>query len=426
MSVAAALDRVFREERLRCLATLIRLLGDFDRAEEALSEAFVLAAETWPRDGVPANPRAWLITAGRRRAIDGLRRQHALESRQPAIVAAARQTAEPAFEVEGPEDDRLRLVFTCCHPALAPDVQVALTLRTVAGLTTEEIARAFVLPVPTLAQRIVRAKAKIRDAAIPYRAPEARELPERLPPVLAVVYLVFNEGYAATAGESLVRRETSEEAIRLGRLLVELGGGRPEWREAEGLLSLMLLHHSRRETRVGNDGALILLEDQDRSRWDTHGIAEGLRLVEAALSAGPAGPYAIQAAVAALHARASRPQDTDWRQIAALYALLRHRAPGPVVELNHAVAVAMADGPEQGLRLLDALAGRGELAGYHLLPAARADLLRRLGRAVEAARAYREALALAVLAPERRFLESRLRALGQPADDSAIRALSRT
>jgi RNA polymerase sigma-70 factor (ECF subfamily) len=411
VSAAAALDRTFREERLRCLATLIRLLGDFDRAEEALSEAFVLAARTWPRDGVPRSPRAWLITAARRRAIDDARRRQAMESRRPEIAAARLEAVEPEEAAE-PEDDRLRLVFTCCHPALAPEAQVALTLRTVAGLTTEEIARALLVPVPTLAQRIVRARAKIRAAGIPYRVPENHELPDRLPPVLAVVYLVFSEGYAATAGEALVRRALSAEAIRLGRLLVELGGGRPEWREAEGLLALMLLHDSRRDARVGPDGALVLLEDQDRSRWDAGEIAEGLRRVEAALGAGHAGAYAIQAAIAALHARAPRPQDTDWPQIAALYALLRHRAPGPVVELNHAVAVAMVEGPERGLRLLDALAARGGLPGYHLLPAARADALRRLGRRADAARAYREALALAALEPERRFLESRLRELG--------------
>jgi len=412
VSVEAALDRAFRDERLRCLATLIRLLGDFDRAEEALSEAFVLAAETWPRDGVPANPRAWLVTTARRRAIDHARRRQALDSRRPAIAAAARAAAaDPVEEIDAPGDDQLRLVFTCCHPALSVEAQVALTLRTVAGLTTEEIARALLLPVPTLAQRIVRAKAKIRDAGIPYRVPETVELPDRLPPVLAVVYLVFNEGYAATAGEALVRRELTAEAIRLGRLLVDLGGGHPEWREAEGLLALMLLHDSRREARVGGDGALVLLDQQDRSRWDAREIAEGLRRVDAALAAGPAGPYALQAAIAALHARAPRPQDTDWPQIAALYALLLRRAPGPVVELNHAVAVAMADGPERGLRLLDALDARGALPGYHLLPAARADLLRRLGRRDEAASAYRDALALTSLGPERRFLESRLREL---------------
>jgi RNA polymerase sigma-70 factor (ECF subfamily) len=411
VTVEAALDRAFREERLRSLATLIRLLGDFDRAEEALSEAFVLATETWPRDGVPGNPRAWLVTTGRRRAIDHLRRRQAWESRRREIAAEAPAAAFPVEMAEAPEDDRLRLVFTCCHPALAPDVQVALTLRTVSGLTTEEIARALLVPVPTLAQRIVRAKAKIRAAGIPYRVPDAAELPDRLPPVLAVVYLVFNEGYAATAGAALVRRELCAEAIRLGRLLVELGQGRPEWREAEGLLALMLLHDSRREARAGADGALVLLDDQDRARWDGGEIAEGLQRVESALDAGPAGPYALQAAIAALHARAARPQDTDWPQIAALYALLLHRAPGPVVELNHAVAVAMADGPERGLRLLDAIDARGELAGYHLLPAARADLLRRLGRREEAASAYRAALERSALEPERRFLEARLREL---------------
>jgi len=347
----------------------------------------------------------------RRRAIDRLRRAKRFEAKVRELLSGQPVSTDEAAEPEPVEDDRLRLVFTCCHPALAPDAQVALTLRTVCGLTTEEIARAFLVPLPTMAQRLVRAKGKIRAAGIPYAVPPASSIEGRLESVLAVVYLVFNEGYAATAGDFIVRKELCQEAIRLGRLLVELGTGRAEWREAEALLALMLLHDARREARVAADGSLVLLEDQDRSRWDEGWIAEGLERVERALRAGRAGPYALQASIAALHVRAERPSETDWRQIAGLYDLLLRVLPTPVVELNRAVAVAMVDGPERGLLLLDALEARGELRGYHLLPAARADLLRRLGRMDEAREAYRAAARLATLEPERRFLERRASSL---------------
>jgi len=408
---AAALERIHLEERGRVLATLIRLLGDFDLAEEALQDAFALALETWPRDGLPRNPRAWLVTAGRNRALDRLRRSRLQTSRLAQLLPET--PVRPAeFQGDGEiEDDRLRLIFTCCHPSLAAEAQVALTLRAVCGLTTEEIARAFLVPLPTLAQRLVRAKNKIRQARIPYRVPPPELLRERLDTVLAVVYLVFNEGYAATAGDTLLRRELSSEAIRLCRLVVGLGGERPEWREANALLALLLLHDSRRETRLVN-GRLVLLEDQDRTRWDHTQIAEGVARVEAALRAGPVGPFALQAAIVALHARAQRPEQTDWRQIAALYGLLVRVQPSAVAELNRAVAVAMVDGPERGLLLLEALEARGALPDYHLLPAARADLLRRLGRLDEAAASYRRALALVRTEPERRFLEQRLEQLG--------------
>ena len=412
------IDRIYRSESRRILATLIRLLGDFDVAEEALQDAFGIALEQWARDGVPANPRTWLVSTGRNRAIDRMRRDARFVSRVDELGAdslAIDATELPENE-SGVEDDRLRLIFTCCHPALASEAQVTLTLRTICGLTTEEIARSFLVPLSTMAQRLVRATGKIRDAGIPYRIPPANELAERIDAVLAVVYLVFTEGYAATSGDELIRRELCSEAIRLGRLLVEL---MPAVSETSGLLALMLLHDARRDTRSTPAGDLVLLDEQDRTQWNRAQIDEGAQLVDASLRSARVGPYAIQAAIAALHAKAATAADTDWRQIAALYALLVERAPSAVVELNHAVAVAMVDGPESGLLLLDAIEARGELRDYHLLAAARADLLRRLGRTNAAVGAYEKALELATLEPERRFLERRIRELRSRGSDRA-------
>ncbi|PYR29381.1 MAG: RNA polymerase subunit sigma-24 [Acidobacteria bacterium] len=398
-------NAVYLSDSRRVLATLIRLLGDFDVAEEALHDAFRAALEQWPRDGIPANPRAWLVSAGRFKAIDGMRRRarfDALDDVGDRADIAVDDTAAWA-DAESVEDDRLRLIFTCCHPALSPDAQVALTLREVCGLTTEEVAQAFLTPPSTLAQRIVRAKAKIRDARIPYQVPAHAELPERLDAVLRVIYLVFNEGYAASSGALLTRHDLSAEAIRLGRLLVEL---LPE-PEALGLLALMLLHESRRAARASVSGELIRLDDQDRSLWDRDQIAEGTSLVERALSSRP-GPYAIQAAIAAVHADSPNAAATDWAEIVGLYDLLWRADPSPVIELNRAVAVAMRDGPAAGLVLIDAILERGDLLDYRLTHAARAELCRRLGRTADARASYVRALALARQDPERRFLERQL------------------
>jgi RNA polymerase sigma-70 factor (ECF subfamily) len=401
------IDAVYRAESRRVFATLVRLLGDFDLAEEALHDAFRAALEQWPREGVPANPRAWLVSTGRFKAIDGIRRQSrfdALDDHAEHVEALATEDA-PAEEIA---DDRLRLIFTCCHPALAADAQVALTLREVCGLKTEEIAHAFLAPAPTLAQRIVRAKAKIRDARIPYEVPGAAELAERLDAVLRVIYLVFNEGYSASSGTAITRADLSMEAIRLARLLVEL---LPE-PEAIGTLALMLLQDSRRAARTSPSGDIVLLEDQDRSLWNREAIAEGIALVEKALASGRFGPYSLQAAIAALHAEAATTSQTDWPQIVALYDVLARVDSSPVIELNRAVAVAMRDGAAAGLTLVDAILARGDLAGYHLAHAARADLCRRMGHFDEARSSYERALALANQAPERRFLERRLAGLG--------------
>jgi RNA polymerase sigma-70 factor (ECF subfamily) len=401
-----AVETVYRNESRRVLATLIRLLGDFDIAEEALHDAFMAALEQWPGEGVPSNPRAWLVSTGRFKAIDRIRRRAKFDVSLEDVAERLDETADPtAFEEhEGVEDDRLRLIFTCCHPALMPDAQAALTLREVCGLTTEEIARAYLVTPSTVAQRIVRAKAKIRDARIPYEVPGRSALPERLESVLRVIYLVFNEGYLASSGDSLTRKELSAEAIRLGRLLVEL---LPE-PEAVGLLALLLLQESRRAARASPSGELVLLADQDRSLWNREQIADGLALVRGALASGRIGPYTVQAAIAAVHAEAPDAASTDWPRIVALYDLLLRAEPSPVVELNRAVAVAMRDGPAAGLALVDALLGRGELGDYHLAHSARADLCRRVGNAPEARKSYRRALELTQQAPERRFLERRL------------------
>ena len=409
-SIHDTLSALYLAESRRVLATLIRLLGDFDRAEEAMHDAFRAALEQWPRDGVPANPRAWLVSAGRFKAIDGMRRLRrfdSLDDEKSHADVAVLDTAAWADE-ESVEDDRLRLIFTCCHPALAPDAQVALTLREVCGLTTEEIARAFLTPAPTLAQRIVRAKGKIRDARIPYQVPTQAELPGRLDAVLRVIYLVFNEGYLASSGPLLTRHDVSAESIRLGRLLVDL---LPE-PEAIGLLALMLLTESRRAARTSASGELILLDDQDRSLWDRDQIAEGTRLVERALSSRRFGPYTIQAAIAAVHAGAGDASATDWNEIVGLYDVLAHGDDSPVIELNRAVAVAMRDGPAAGLSIVDAILARGDLLDYRPAHAARAELCRRLGRTKDARAAFERALALARQEPERRFLERRLAGLG--------------
>jgi len=405
--VRGTIDTVYRTESRRVLATLIRLLGDFDRAEEALHEAFSAAVEQWPRDGVPASPRAWLISTGRFRAIDALRRRSRFDASLAALAAELDgQTAAPVEWIGEAtfEDDRLRLIFTCCHPALQPDAQVALTLREVCGLRTEEIAHAFLTAPRTVAQRIVRAKAKIRDARIPYQVPERAELPERLEAVLRVVYLVFNEGYSASSGASLTRHDLSGEAIRLGRLLVDLLA-EPE---AVGLLALMLLQESRRSARSTAAGEVVLLDAQDRRLWDRTLIAEGVALVERALGKSPPGAYAIQAAIAAVHAEGGNASSTDWPQIVALYDVLLRADPSPVIALNRAAAVAMRDGPAAGLALIEAILERGDLTEYLFAHSARADCCRRLGRVDDARASYRRALALARQEPERRFLERRL------------------
>lgn len=400
-------EEVYRSESRRVLATLIRLLGDFDRAEEALHDAFAAAIERWPAEGVPENPRAWLVSAGRFRAIDAMRRRARFDRKLAEAAEGLESTsaADPFEDTESIEDDRLRLIFTCCHPALSPDAQVALTLREVCGLTTEEIARAFLSSAPTVAQRIVRAKQKIRDAKIPYQVPSREELPARLDAVLQVVYLVFNEAYAATSGDAVTRPDLAAEAIRLGRLLVEL---LPE-PEAMGLLALVLLQDSRRAARMTTDGDLVLLEEQNRALWVREQIEEGVALVSRALASRRFGPYTLQAAIAAVHAEAPSAAQTDWAEIVGLYDVLLRADPSPVVRLNRAVAVAMRDGAERGLTLVEELLAEGDLAGYHWAHSAKAELCRRLGRIDEAGNSYERALVLARQGPERRFLERRLR-----------------
>ena len=407
--VREIVDAVYRSDSRRVLATLIRLLGDFDRAEEAMHDAFAAAVEQWPQTGMPTNPRAWLISAGRFKAIDGIRRRARFDATLAELARQSdRESVDPTeWNEQSIEDDQLRLIFTCCHPALPPEAQIALTLREVCGLTTEEIARAFLTTAPTIAKRIVRAKAKIREARIPYEVPSETELPERLVTVLQVVYLVFTEGYAASSGESLTRPDLSGEAIRLGRLLVEL---LPE-PEVQGLLALMVLHESRRAARTSPDGELILLDDQDRSLWDRALINDGVMLLDRALASRRFGPYTLQAAIAAVHAEALTAAATDWRQIVGLYDALLRESPSPVVELNRAVAVAMRDGPLAGLALIDVILERGVLEDYYLAHSARADLCRRLGRTAEARAAYEKALSLAGPEPARRFLARRLNEL---------------
>lgn len=406
--VRARVEQVYREDSRRILATLIRLLGDFDLAEEALHEAFFVAVERWQRDGVPDNPRTWLVSTGRFKAIDVLRRRARFKASQPLLMAQLDELEQADWSGEDVEDDRLRLIFTCCHPALAADAQVPLTLREVCDLTTEEIARAFLSAPAAIAQRIVRAKAKIRDAKIPYQVPTLNELPERLDSVLRVIYLVFNEGYSASVGAELTREDLTREAIRLGRLLMEL---LPE-PEVMGLLALMLLHESRRPARTSPSGELVLLDDQDRSLWDAGLMAEGCALVERALSTRRFGPYCLQAAIAAVHAEAPSAAETDWQQIVGLYDVLLRAVPSPVIELNRAVAVAKRDGALAGLLLVEGILARGELQDYHLAHSARAEFCRQLGRVEQARAAYQRALELTRQEPERRFIEGRLRDLG--------------
>ncbi len=412
------IEEIYRRESRRVFATLIRLLGDFDLAEEALHDAFVAAMEQWPRDGVPDNPRAWLVSTGRFRAIDAIRKR----ARFDALVTDRTIANWPIvdgsiidseIDDRSIDDDSLRLIFTCCHPALSPDARVALTLREMCGLTTEEIARAFFVTAPTIAQRIVRAKSKIREARIPYQVPAREELPARLDTVLHVVYLVFNEGYSASSGDTVTRADLSGEAIRLGRLIVDL---LPE-PECLGLLAMMLLHESRRAARTAADAEIVLLADQDRSKWDRAAIGEGLALIDRALAVGPAGPFTLQAAILGVHAQAGDAASTNWDDIAGLYTLLHQLDPSPVVELNRAVAIAMRDGPEAGIAIIDAILERGELADYQFAHSARADLLRRLGRRDEAIAAYTRALALAGQAPEQRFLRGRIELLASEARD---------
>ena len=415
--VRERIDDLYRSDSRRILATLIRLLGDFDLAEEALQDAFTAAVERWPNEGVPTSPRTWLVSAGRFKAIDRLRRRAAFDRNlapllRDAIDPGAEQPEPDADGVEAASlgDDRLRLIFTCCHPALGRDAQIALTLRTVCGLTTEEIAHAYLTPAPTLAQHIVRAKTKIRDARIPYQVPTRADIPARLQSVLHVIYLVFNEGYSASSGITITRHDLSAEAITLGRLLVELMTEEPE---ALGLLALMLLHDARRAARVSPDGELVLLSDQDRSLWNRRQIHEGCNLVERALRNGRYGAYSVQAAIAAVHGEAKAAEETDWPQIVGLYDVLMRIEPTPVVELNRAVAIAMRDGPPAGLSLIDAILRRGDLADYHLAHSARADLLRRLDRRDESLDAYQQALSLTTQEPERRFLTRRIDELSQ-------------